>query len=344
MAGTLLGEASMPTTLTPGWSVHALDVPVPVTTGTHAVVSYSTGGDYGFAAGAFLSDRISLDSAVTMPSDVSSIGGNGVYSVTPTSFPNQSPGNSFYGVDFVYELGIGDNTPPVISNVSVAVVGFAATATVAVTDSETLVSAVYRYDWGDGTVTTASVPTSSHTYATSGLKAVLVSVTDAGGLADYFAKPLSILPAPVAAVPRPPETIDLVEPWIYGQLMDDDLLTLLGGVDHVSGTLSVEELPTPYVTFLMQSTRDVQGNAGQIISTDNLYIVKAVAATASWDDVVPIAAILTGLFHLPNRVVNVTGGSLTSTRENIIQYPEITEGVQYRHLGAVYRIRASRDE
>lgn len=140
------------------------------------------------------------------------------------------------------------------------------------------------------------------------------------------------------------ETIDLVEPWIYGQLQDSALLTLIGGLDHISGTLSVDELPTPYVTFLMQSSRDVQGNAGQIISTDNLYMVKAVAATASWDDVSPIATILTGLFHLPNTVVNVTGGSLTSTRENIIQYPEITEGVQYRHLGAVYRIRASRDE
>lgn len=140
------------------------------------------------------------------------------------------------------------------------------------------------------------------------------------------------------------ETIDLVEPWIYGQLMDDELLTAVGGLDHISGTLSVDELPTPYVTFLMQSSRDVQGNAGQIISTDNLYLVKAVAATASWDDIQPIAVILTRLFHWPNRVIDVPGGSMTSTRENIIQYPEITEGVQYRHLGAVYRIRASRDE
>lgn len=140
------------------------------------------------------------------------------------------------------------------------------------------------------------------------------------------------------------ETIDLIEPWIYGQLQDSALLTLIGGVGHISGTLSVDELPSPYVTFLMQSSRDIQGNAGQIISTDNLYMIKAVAATASWDDVAPIATILTSLFHLPNTVINVTGGSMTSTRENIIQYPEITEGVQYRHLGAVYRIRASRDE
>lgn len=139
------------------------------------------------------------------------------------------------------------------------------------------------------------------------------------------------------------ETIDLVEPWIYSRLQDSTLLTLIGGLDHISGTLSVDELPSPYVTFLMQSSRDIQGNAGQIISTDNLYMVKAVAATASWNDVAAIASRLTTLFHLPYTVVNVTGGSLTSTRENIIQYPEITEGVQYRHLGAVYRIRASRD-
>jgi hypothetical protein len=140
------------------------------------------------------------------------------------------------------------------------------------------------------------------------------------------------------------ETVDLIEPWIYSTLTGDDDLLALVGEASISGTLSVGDLEPPYVTFLNQSSRDVQGNAGQIISTTNLYMIKAVARTGSWDDVRPIAGRIFTLFHLPNREIDVPGGSLTSHRENIIQYPEITEGVQYRHLGAVFRIRASRDE
>lgn len=140
------------------------------------------------------------------------------------------------------------------------------------------------------------------------------------------------------------ETLDLVEPWIYAQLTDSTLLALLGGLEHISGTLSLDELPVPYVHFSMNSTRDVQGNSGIIISTDNLYLIKVVDATGSWDDVIPAANRLKELFHHPHEVIDVEGGSLSCIRERIIQYPEITEGVQYRHLGAMWRIRASRDE
>jgi hypothetical protein len=140
------------------------------------------------------------------------------------------------------------------------------------------------------------------------------------------------------------ETVDLVEPWIYSSLTNDEQLLELVGLDSISGTLSVGDLAPPYVTFMNQSSRDVTGNAGLIISTNNLYMIKAVARTGSWDDVKPIAARIFALFHRPNTEIDVPGGSLTSHRENIINYAEITEGVQYRHLGAVFRIRASRNE
>lgn len=137
------------------------------------------------------------------------------------------------------------------------------------------------------------------------------------------------------------ETIDLVEPWLYSALSSDPQLVEMVGVDSISGTLSPEVLDPPYVTFLMQSTRDVSEVAGIRISTDNLYIVKAVAQTGSWDDVRPIANRISGLLHRPHEVVSLPTGSLTCTRERIVQYPEVDEGLQYRHLGAIFRIRAS---
>ncbi len=140
------------------------------------------------------------------------------------------------------------------------------------------------------------------------------------------------------------ETVDLIDPWIYGTLIGDSDLVDLVGLDSISGTLSVGTLNPPYVTYMNQTSRDVTGNAGVIISTTNLYMIKAVARTGSWDDVKPIAARIFALFHRPNTEIDVPGGSLTSHRENIIQYAEVTDGVQHRHLGAVFRIRASRNE
>jgi hypothetical protein len=141
------------------------------------------------------------------------------------------------------------------------------------------------------------------------------------------------------------ETVDLVEPWIWSLLSaDSSLLSIIGGLDHISGTLSIGDLPVPYVHFGLVSTRDIQGNTGIIIANESLYQIKAVDATGSWDDLIPAASRIKALFHLPSQVVNVTDGSLSSIRELGIQYSEITEGVQYRHLGAQFRIRASRDE
>ena len=140
------------------------------------------------------------------------------------------------------------------------------------------------------------------------------------------------------------ETVDLIEPWIYATLSGDpELLALVNGIEGVSGTLSPTELRVPYVTFMLDSPRDIRGIGGHIISVDALYLIKAVGATSSWDDLLPIVARIKQLLHRPNEVVMVPGGSLTCLRERIVQYPEELKSVQYRHLGALWRIRASYD-
>lgn len=140
------------------------------------------------------------------------------------------------------------------------------------------------------------------------------------------------------------ESIDIIEPWIWKTISEDpQLLELVGGIDHISGTLSNEELPLPYVTMLYQSSRDITTNQGHVIAIEALYMVKSVDATGSWDDLTPIASRVSELLYHPGETITVENGSLTCTRERIIQYPEKLEGVQYRHLGAIWRIRASRD-
>lgn len=137
------------------------------------------------------------------------------------------------------------------------------------------------------------------------------------------------------------ETVEIVEPWLYAKMTGDSALVSLVTLDGISGTLSVETLPLPYATFLNQSTRDIGVVDGGRITTDNLYMIKAVAKTGSWSDVLPIARRINALFDLPGQVITLSNGSLSCYKERTVQYPEVDEGLQYRHLGGIFRIRAS---
>lgn len=140
------------------------------------------------------------------------------------------------------------------------------------------------------------------------------------------------------------ETIDVVEPWLYATLTGDATLTGLVG-QAIIGTLSGDAVAPPYVVFSHVSSRDVLGTGGVRTQVDCLYTVKAVARAASWDAVRPIAArvgvLLGGADPTVVRTVTTANGDLTCVREGIVQYPEVTEGAQYRHLGATWRIRAN---
>lgn len=190
-AGGQLGIASLPNDLPEGWSQHALDTPVEITSGTGFVTSYSTGGNEGALAGALIGDVISADGLVTAVAAASVPPGNGRYSLTPGSFPDTGSGSqAFYGADFVYTAGLGGNTAPRITQATAVPSGPTVTTTVVAEDDEGLTTATYRFVWGDGqpdTVTTHPTNFAQHTYASSGTYAQLVSVTDADGLSDFAA-------------------------------------------------------------------------------------------------------------------------------------------------------------
>jgi hypothetical protein len=193
--GGQLGIASLPEDLPPGWSVHDLDAPVERLAGQKFIVSFSTGGNEGFANHALDNDVPSSDGSVTALGFAGATNGNGVANTSPGTFPTVgSAGHHFYGVDVVYTLGIGGNTAPTITQFTVEADAAVATAIVVATDAETLVGATYRYDWGDGSaVTVSSSATAQHTYDESGLYAVLASVTDAEGLADHAAAAVDVV-------------------------------------------------------------------------------------------------------------------------------------------------------
>lgn len=183
--GGSLAVVDMPDDPATGWTTHVLGTPLEVAANTTFIASYSTAGNYSALTEAFANAVTSNDGAVTFLSGPAT--GNGIFNTDPGVFPSNASGNqSFYGVDIVYTLGFGANTPPVITSLTVGVAGAIATATITATDAESLVGASVRYDWGDGTLDTVTGDfTAQHTYLASGDYPVTVILTDAAGAYDF---------------------------------------------------------------------------------------------------------------------------------------------------------------
>lgn len=180
VGGSVIDEVDLDDVLPSGWTTYTFDAPVERTAGSQFVLSYATFRYYGATPGGF--PNSSADGAVTYT--------GGLFRETVTPIIPNTPSSSFYGVDLVYEVGIGGNVAPVVS-VAVDVAGYEATATVTVTD-ESPGSVGYVYSWGDGSTTSTSSTTAAHTYAAHGLYAVAVKATDAAGAVGVAAAPVLV--------------------------------------------------------------------------------------------------------------------------------------------------------
>lgn len=199
--GAVLSTIALPTNLSAGWVEFPLTTPVERTLNQQWVVSFGSGGNYGFASHALDGDVVSSDTAVTSLGFAGAPGGvNGRFNTNPGDFPaTGNASHGFYGADVAYTLGVGGNTAPTVTALALVDLDGTVTAVATVADAETLVGATLRYDWGDfsaPSVSTYPDVTESHTYAASGVYAILVSVTDTDGATGYRAGAIRVtLPA-----------------------------------------------------------------------------------------------------------------------------------------------------
>jgi Protein of unknown function (DUF3168) len=136
------------------------------------------------------------------------------------------------------------------------------------------------------------------------------------------------------------ESTDIIDPWLYSTLSTDAALIALVGA-RISNTLSSIPLTTPYITFDAASTRSIRGVGGVLLDTDSLYNVKAVSMSGSFNQASAIAARIRKLLDRANVTISTpVPATLACFWELEIRYPEVLEGVQYRHLGGSFRIRA----
>lgn len=192
LGGAVLKTITIDDTLPAGWTEYAVPGGLDLLAGNSVRVSYEVYERYGFTAGGF--PNPSADGAVTAMS--------GRFSTAAGTFP-VTESAAFFGVDIVYSLGAGGNTAPTLSDLELADDGLDVTATVTAVDAQDDPGDMsYLWEWGDGSTTTTGEPTANHTYADGGLYAVLVTVTDTGGLKDSIAAPLVLVDPLVGPYPQ----------------------------------------------------------------------------------------------------------------------------------------------
>ncbi|ROO51464.1 uncharacterized protein DUF3168 [Micromonospora sp. Llam0] len=331
-SGVLLASAVMPTSLPVGWSTHELSSPVERLAGEQYVVSYSTGGNYGVLVDALDDAVVSADGAVTTLS--SAAVPNGVYNENPGSFPSLSVGN-WYGVDVAYDLGVASGTAPTITAVDVAADGLQVEVTITATDPDGLDDATYRADWGDGETSSGSTPTLNHTYATSGVKAILARVTDAGGLSAYAAAAVDVQAAPGDGSQSP---IHPVQAAIHARLTGDNVL--MGMVTGVWDQVP-EPASKPYVRIgdHLSIPDNDHGGFGRNI-TVTVHVWTEARGNADGQAIARRIGVL--LDHRP-RELHPAGHRVVSIRNEFDQAVPTTDP-QVRHHVIRFRIITSQEE
>jgi hypothetical protein len=129
--------------------------------------------------------------------------------------------------------------------------------------------------------------------------------------------------------------LSAADKWLYTVLSGDaQLVGLING--RVFDTLAPESAAFPYVVFQYQGGHDVRGNGPTRVMTNSLYLVKAVGRGGSYASLWPIANRLDELLHAQHGAN--ADGQAWAVREQPFKLLEVDNGVQYRHLGGLYRI------
>lgn len=129
--------------------------------------------------------------------------------------------------------------------------------------------------------------------------------------------------------------------WAYGLLTGSQALADALGVpletlgDRVWPDPAPAGTPAPFVVYSAGEGLDVPAMGPQPrIFTAVPMTVKAIDQSRSYDALAPVArAIFTALVARVGDDVSEGGTILTATRTGTVQYPELAEGVEYRHLG-----------
>jgi len=129
-----------------------------------------------------------------------------------------------------------------------------------------------------------------------------------------------------------------VEQWLYRVLSQDMTLgDMVGG--RIYAYVAPQDAPFPFILISHQAGHDVRGVGPARVMVSLVYQVKVVGQGGSFAPLQPIADRIDALLQGASGAV-VDGQVLMCVREQPVAYVEVDDGVQYRHLGGLYRIIA----
>lgn len=130
---------------------------------------------------------------------------------------------------------------------------------------------------------------------------------------------------------------------IYGKLAGDTTLNNLLGTVPTGYSKSIfhDIAPTnadhPYVILSKQSGVPTETHGDPSAMENDIWLIKAVDDSDTADPAEAIAARLNVLLN--DGTLSISGGTLLYLRrQSDVEYSEVTDGVQYKHAGALYRL------
>lgn len=131
-----------------------------------------------------------------------------------------------------------------------------------------------------------------------------------------------------------------VDAWLFARLTGDAPLVAL--TPRIFADVVPQGETFPAVVYQLQAGTDVRTATGDgRIMINGLWLVKAIGDTDTFAGLAPIADRVDFLLEESGGgAAGADGAVFTSMRESPFRLVEPDEGVQYRHLGGMYRIYA----
>lgn len=133
--------------------------------------------------------------------------------------------------------------------------------------------------------------------------------------------------------------LNAIDRYIFGALTADPTLAGVVG-QRVYVDIATPAAAMPYIIFQMQASVDLMPVGPGRIWADCLYLVRGVTEATSYGGALKtIADRIDAVLHA-TAGANVDGTVWACVRDRPYRLPEVADGRNYRHAGAIFRIYA----
>lgn len=130
-----------------------------------------------------------------------------------------------------------------------------------------------------------------------------------------------------------------IDRWLNTVLAADAALAAVVGT-RIYADQAPDSAPLPVVIYQVQSSRDLMALGAHRVWANTLYVVRGIAQTIAYGgNLITIADRIDAVLHAASGST-VEGEVYECVREGEFRMTETANGVQYRHLGGLYRILA----